>query len=313
MEEASIEYRSAFIEEPENEEILAALQRTNTKVAEENFQRYQDYLKKKEFKKAFHRLEAAALQNPNLVKVKSEQAHWLKVLIAGKVSLQFDRLQANIRLADEMQLQILINAPSGQILTANISNENGLFFVEDLLYKPTWQELPRYSVNAIGLRLTRFTPNNRSQQEFRKFINFRGLLYEQTRGDLQMQPIAPLHTVLDHRPLLIGAEFSHPTPWFPPRLIRYSLAFKGTEIEVVSSERMDFMPNLLYLNFAQKRAFVDFGNYQLTLDPETRIWSIQKISYDNPTDDYFYQFSKNLALYPYFFYRDGVYRYVLKK
>ena len=311
LEEATIAYRAAFIEAPEDEEIRDALNRTNRQVAKENFQRYQDYLTKKDFKKALRRLEAASLQNPNLIEVQFEQTQWMRVLIAGKISLQFDRLQANIGLADEMQLQILLNTPSGQILVADISNESGLFFVEDLLYKPSLQELPRYSINTIGLRLKRFA-NQRTQEEFRKFINFRGLLYEQTQGDLQTRTEAPLQTVLESRSRLMGLQFSPPTPWFPPRIIRYSLDLVGAEIQVFSADRIDFMPNVLYLNFPQQRAFVDFGMYELTLNPESRIWSIQKVSYDTLKADYFYQFSENLAFYPYFFYTDGMYRYVKK-
>lgn len=311
MEEASIEYRAAFIEDPKDEEIREALKRTNSAVAKENFKRYQEYLNKKDFKKALSRLEAASLQNPDLLEVQYEQSQWMRVLLAGKVSLQFDRLQANIGLANEMQLQILLNTPSGQILVVDISNETGLFFVEDLLYKPSLKEIPRYSINTIGLRLKRFS-NQRTQEEFRKFINFRGLLYEQTQGELQSSASAPLQTVQASRSRLLGVPFSPPAPWLPPRIIRYSLDLQGTEIQVVSSDRIDFMPNVLYLNSPQQRAFIDFGMYELTLNPESRIWSIEKLSYDTLKTDYFYQFSENLAFYPYFFYQDGMFRYVKK-
>ena len=313
LEEASIEYRLAFVANPDDEEIQVALKRTHTQVAEENFQRYLEYLEKKEYKKAFRRLESATIQNPSFAKAQSEQAHWLKVLISGKVTLQFDRLQANIRLADQMQLQILINTPSGQTLTADISNETGIFFVEDLLYKQSLQELPHYSINAIGLRLKRTTPDNRTKQEFRKFINFRGLIFDQSLGNLQTNSNAPLRTVLEHRPQLLNPQLSQPAAWFPPRLIRYYLAFEGSDIQVISSERTDFMPNNLYLNRTQQRAFVDFGVYHLTLDNDSRRWNLKKVPYRVKSDDYFYQFSENLALYPYFFFKDGVYRYTAKQ
>ena len=312
LEEASIEYRLAFVEDSDDEATQAALKRTNTQVSEENFQRYLDYLSKKEFKKAYRRLESAALQNPSFAKTQSEQAHWLKVLVSGKVKLQFDRLQANIRLANQMQLQIVINTPTGKTLTADISNETGIFFVEDLLYKQTLKELPHYSINAIGLRLKRLIPGQRTKQEFRKFINFRGLILDQAVGDLQTEPTAAIRTVLEHRTQLLTPQSSLPTPWFPPRLIRYNLAFKGSEIQVTSSERIDFMPDTLYLNHAQQRAFVDFGVYQLSLDNESHLWSLKKEPYLSKSDDYFYQFSQNLALYPYFFYRDGAYQYTAK-
>ncbi|MBF0287966.1 MAG: hypothetical protein HQM14_09120, partial [SAR324 cluster bacterium] len=308
LEEASIEYRLAFVESPDKEEISEALQRVNEQVAEENFERYQEYLQKKEFKKAYRRLEAATIQHPNHKKLKSEQKHWIKILIAGKIQFLFDRLQTNIRLADEMQLQININTPAGKILTVDISNETGIFFAEDVVYKLPLNKLPFYSINSIGLKLKRFTPDKRPKQEFKQFINFRGLIPGQSFGSLQINPINPVRTVLSHRPQLIGTS-SKTTPWFPPRLIRYNLSLENSKIKAITPNRMEFMPSILYLNNAQQRAFVDFGAYQLTLDKQTRIWGIEKTPYLRKSDDYFYQFSQNLALYPYFFYRDGVYRY----
>ncbi|MBF0278538.1 MAG: hypothetical protein HQM13_12130 [SAR324 cluster bacterium] len=312
LEEASIEYRLAFIEDSDNKEAEAALKRTNILVSEQNLNRYTDYLNKKEFKKAYRRLETSIIQNPSFAKAQTEQAHWLKVLISGKVKLEFDRLQANIRLASQMQLQIVINTPSGKTLTADISNETGIFFVEDLLYKYSLKELPHYTINAIGLRLKRVTPGQRTKEEFRKFVNFRGLIPDQTVGSLQTNSSAPTQTVLEHRSQLLAPRSSLPEPWFPSRLIRYSIALKGSEIEVTSSERTDFMPSTLYLNHEQQRAFVDFGVYQLALDQDSRLWSLKKAPYLSKSDDYFYQFSQNLALYPYFFYRDGVYQYTAK-
>ena len=50
--EAAIEYRIASIEDPDNEEIREALNRMNIRVAEENFEIYNQYLKEKEYHKA---------------------------------------------------------------------------------------------------------------------------------------------------------------------------------------------------------------------------------------------------------------------
>ena len=63
--EAAIEYRIAAIEDPDNEEIREALTRMNVRVAAENFEMYEHYLKKKEFHKAFRRLESALSLNPD--------------------------------------------------------------------------------------------------------------------------------------------------------------------------------------------------------------------------------------------------------
>ena len=312
LEEAAIAYQSAFVEDPGNEEILEALQRTNKKVAEENLQRYQAYLDKRQFQKAYRRLNAAAIQNPASTKVQSEQSHWHKILIAGKISFQFDRLQANIRLADAMQLQILVKSPSGQILTADISNETGLFFMEDLLYQIDLEKIPLYSIYAVGLKLERITDNQETEQEFQNFVNFRGLLFEGGTGRLRIQSEVPVHAVVSHRMQLIDSQSSTIHPWFPPRLIRYSLLLQDDKIQVITEERIEFMPDVLYLNNARQRAFVDFGVYQLTLNPQSQVWSISKVPYQIPAEDYFHQFSKNLALSPYFSYREGAYRYLKK-
>ncbi|MCS5552012.1 MAG: hypothetical protein NZ878_01790, partial [SAR324 cluster bacterium] len=55
--EAAIEYRIAAIEDPDNEKIREALARMNIRVAAENFEIYKQYLKGKEYHKAFRRLE----------------------------------------------------------------------------------------------------------------------------------------------------------------------------------------------------------------------------------------------------------------
>ena len=62
--EAAIEYRIAAIEDPDNEDIREALTRMNIRVAAENFEIYKQYLKEKEYHKAFRRLETSLSLNP---------------------------------------------------------------------------------------------------------------------------------------------------------------------------------------------------------------------------------------------------------
>ena len=62
--EAAIEYRIAAVENPDDEDMSAALKRMNVLVAQENFESYQQYLQQKEFHKAYRRLETALIQNP---------------------------------------------------------------------------------------------------------------------------------------------------------------------------------------------------------------------------------------------------------
>ena len=106
-EEAAIEYRIALVQNPEDTKIREALKRMNFHVAQENFEMYQQYLKQREYHKAYRRLEAALSQNPELVEARSEMRHWWHLLITGKVDLEFNRFSSNLRLAEEMILQVL--------------------------------------------------------------------------------------------------------------------------------------------------------------------------------------------------------------
>ena len=101
--EAAIEYRIAAIEDPDNEEIREALTRMNIRVAAENFEIYKQYLKEKEYHKAFRRLETALSLNPDHSDARSEMNHWWHLLITGKVELEFSRFTSNLRLAEEME------------------------------------------------------------------------------------------------------------------------------------------------------------------------------------------------------------------
>ena len=83
--EAAIEYRIAAIKDPDNEEIREALTRMNIRVATENFEIYKQYLKEKEYHKAFRRLETALSLNPEHSDARSEMNHWWHLLITGKV------------------------------------------------------------------------------------------------------------------------------------------------------------------------------------------------------------------------------------
>ncbi|MGA0403577.1 MAG: hypothetical protein ACO3O4_00310 [bacterium] len=65
-EEASISYREAVVANPDNSVYREALQRANRQVAQENLQRYREYLAAGEGVKAFARLQAVRQQDPDL-------------------------------------------------------------------------------------------------------------------------------------------------------------------------------------------------------------------------------------------------------
>ena len=307
--EAAIEYRIAYIEDPGNEEIRDSLTRMNVKVADENYEMYNQYLKKKEYHKAFRRLENALTLNPDHSDARSEMSHWWHLLITGKVELEFSRFSSNLRLAEEMEMQVLINSPKGKILTGKISSESRIFFIEDVVYKALPHQLAEYSINTIGLKIKRKSSEGFLRTEFKKFVNFRELSPLQVSGWKNNLGNEVPKDTLDHRPALLTNE-KQLSLWKPPRLVTYELKFTGDIIKVISeTNRTEFAPEVLYLNKADRRANIDFGVYHLRMNSKGRNWSIRRKKFNNSEDDYFYGLSRNLALNRYFYY-DRVFRFI---
>ena len=307
--EAAIEYRIASIEDPGNEEIRDALTRMNIRVAAENYEMYKQYLEKKEYNKAFRRLENALTLNPDHNDARSEMYHWWHLLITGKVELEFTRFSSNLRLAEEMEMQVLINSPKGKILTGKISSESRIFFIEDVVYKALPHQLAEYSINTIGLRIKRKSSEGFLRTEFKKFVNFRELSPLQVSGWKNNLENETRKDTLEHRPALLTNEKQLP-PWDPPRLVTYELKFKGDVIKVISeTNRTEFAPEVLYLNLLERRANIDFGVYNLKMNSSGRKWSIRRKKFNYTRDDYFYGLSRNLALNRYFYY-DRVFRFM---
>ena len=307
--EAAIEYRISTVENPDDEDISAALKRMNVHVAQENFEAYQQYLQQKEYHKAYRRLEAALIQNPQLSQAREEMRQWWHLLITGKVELEFDRLSSNLSLAEEMILQIRFNTPNGKILSGNISSETGIFFLEDLVYRTQAKQLAEYTINTIGLRIKRKSSLGYVRNDFKKFVNFRELSPLEVSGVITDNFLKTRQNVLDHRPVLISDKEALAT-WQPPRLVSYELRFDGDTIKIISaSKRGEFAPAVLYLNKSDLRANLDFGVSKLKMDASGRKWSIRRKTYRTAEDDYFYGLSSNLSLNRYFFY-DRVFRFI---
>ena len=308
-EEAAIEYRIALVKDPDNMKIREAMKRMNVLVAKDNFEIYEQYLKQQKYLKAYRRLEAALTQNPGLVEASSEMKHWRHLLITGKVELEFNRLSSNLRLVEEMILQVRINTPNGKILKAPISSETGIFFLENVVYRTQPEQLAEYTINSIGLKKKHKSSQGFIRNEFKKFINFRELSPLRVRGKIKKGLLKTTHNVLDHRPTLIYD--ARPTkPWYPPRLLSYELQFKDDLIRVNSdTNRREFSPSVLYLNKTDRRAILDFGVYQLQMNRSGQTWSIRRKPYLTSDDDYFYRLTSNLSLNRYFFY-DRVFRFI---
>jgi hypothetical protein len=310
-EEAAIEYHLAVIKDPDEEEYREALKRANRRVARENFEVYRRFLSQKQFKKAYLRLLDASRQDTEFAPVRQELRKWLRVLVAGQVRFDFPSINRNLSLADEINLTVRFNTPNpGEVIEAEINLDTGTFFVEDLLYDRPEQMLTFYSVNALGvsMRYGRNQTRKFASKEFQRFVNFRTPVLDGVSGRLGLSGGNGLTPVRVHRNAVRAADApgGYEQPTSNPH---YSLELAEGNIRVTTRERgAKFTPRFLYLNKQDRRMFVDFGRYEIKLNPKTRKWSLRRLSISK--QDYFPEFSQNIALAPYFFYREGVFAYL---
>ena len=215
----------------------------------------------------------------------------------------------NLRLAEKMELQVHLNSPSGELLRGEVSYENGIFSVEDLLYKTPREKLSEYTLNTIGLELHRRDSRGFTKEQFERFIYFRTLIPGSVEGRLN-GIIESVKKVADQRSNLLQKPESELKDWFPPRLVRYQMLLDENQIRILSSEkRREFAPEVLYLNSTSGRAFIDFGVLELKRNENRKKWSIRRKTMVRNSDDYFTELSRNLALSRYFQYEQA-YRYV---
>lgn len=311
-EEASISYRLAVIEDPDNEEYTEALQRTQKVVARENFELYRNFLAKKAFRKAFRRLEDASRQDPSYEPVRKEMRKWDRVLVGGQILFDFDIAQRNLTLADELKLIVRFNSPNpGETIDAEIDIDTGLFFIEDLLYDRPNEILTFYSINSIGVRLVhgRSRFQKFTSREYQRFVNIRVPVLDQIKGNLKLNRQGERKPVQDHRATLKG-DRKQEDARVPETNPRFSLRIQDNRILVsVPGTRNDFTPRFLYMNKKDRRIFVDFGRYETRFDNRLRKWTLRRLPLNGPNGDYFASFSRNIALQPYFFYREGIFSY----
>ncbi len=309
-EEAAIQYHLALIASPNDPDYQAAYTRARRQVARDNLDRYKKYLADKEFTKAYLRLVDASRQDPGLQEVQTELAKWTRVLIAGQVALDFSTPQAVTAVADEIRLAIRFNTPNpGEVLEAEIDVDSGIFFAENLLYDRPDELLTYYSINSIGLSLVQGKTRVKqfTNREFVRFINFRTPVLESSPGPITLLFNGPLTSVVEQRAALPPEHWDHPA-WVPRPNPRYRMALQGNRILVSSPEgRSDFTPRFLYINKQDRRLLVDFGRYSVKLDDENRRWGLTRLPLS--LKDYFSVLSKNIALQPYFYYRDAVLAY----
>ena len=319
-EEASLEFHLALVEDPEDEDVQAALQRTNVRVAQDNMERYHRYLAASEFNMAYQRLLDAARQDPQAEGVQEELAKWQRVLLAGQVSYEFQAMEAEVTRSDEIRLLVWLNTPNpGEMIEAEVDPVTGVFFAEHLAYQMPQELLAYYTMNSFGMAMRRATgPAGRySTWEQRRFFSYRTPVVVDVSGKWELSPsnsTAPL-SVLTHRQegrviLAVGSSRQ------PRQLSQYGLSFypaQGVEQFVgagtLAGELPLYTPETIYVNRQDRRMLVDFGHYRLYMLKEgENQWQLWR-NLDSGGTDYFNYLFENLALQPYFQYRESVLRF----
>ena len=312
-EEAMLAYRDAVIDFPEDPDYRAALERARKVVARDNYERYKAFLAEKAFRKAYARLVDASRQDPTFTPVQQELAKWQRVLVGGQLIVRLDSSQTTISLAEEITLTVRINTPNpGETIDAKVNIDDGTFFAEDLLYNRPNELLALYSINSIGVELVygRTRIKQFVSKDFQRFINVRTPIVDAIDGTLSLQTDGALKPILTQREALVAVPIAD-TPEVPPANPHYSLHIEGNRILVAAppgAPRPDFTPRFLYLNQEDRRYFVDFGAYEVSMTGQGTRWVLRRLPLVGR--DYFPRLSRNIALQPYFFYREGVFTYV---
>lgn len=309
FEEANLEFHRAYTRSPDNKDYQDAYLRTAEKTVEDLMERYHRYVKEKKYSIAFRRLEQARTLSPGDARVKDEEKKWYRILIAGKVDLvQIKSLHSQIPLTDQIQLTARFNTPNAlRRLEAPVSNQNGTYYVEDILYDPPQDLLMLYSLNSIGVKLIN---NSTGRERFKRFVDFKTPVLIEVRGQLKGND-KKLASVSRFYPFAELQKSNHDQFWYPSRGIRYALLLDGDAIKVTSSsERIGFLPQILYINKRERRYFLDFGQLQLYQKKTGGVWSFRRLV--DEKRGYMKNLQKNLLLNTYFYFREGGYPYLAK-
>ncbi len=321
-EEANIEFQRAYTKSPGNTKFRDAYLRTAIKTTEDLLERYDKYLGKKKYLMAFRRLEQARGLTPDHPRILSELKKWYRILLAGKVDLvKIQSLNNQIPLTDQIVLEIHLNTPNiTRRLEAPIDYQTRIFSIEDVLYDPPQNLLMLYSINSIGVKLVNnsiqsgisYQLNQSSDSarraQFKKFIDFKIPVLVDVQGALNDRN-KNLTPVDKFYPSDLLKHYKDSTYWYPSSGIRYSLELKDDVVRVKSSvDKMDFLPQILYINKKDRRYFLDFGHLQLAQRKMGGLWTFRRTFTEKR--EYMQDLQNNLILHPYFYYREGGYPFV---
>jgi len=306
FEEANIEYQRAYTSSPFDEDFRSAYQRTSERTSEDLLVRYQQYISEGLMDLAYARLQQAKNLTPNHPLVTQEERKWTKVLVAGKVNFSFKSLKRLVPLSDDMSLMIRINTSNPQkVLTGKIDNLTKTFAMEDVLYNVSQKDLIFYSLNSIGVGLKK---DGQQDIRFVRFVDLKTPYPKDVNGSLISlgTKLQPVETVYPAKQL---EEASSPTDWVGGRGLSYSLTLDKQEIQVLSSNgKIDYLPQLLYINNEERRIFIDFGIVHCFQRKLGGQWTFKREI--DKERKYLEDLKHNLALSPYFFFREGAYAFV---
>ena len=312
-EEANLSYHRAYTDSPGDDDFKTAYLRTAERTTEDLLIRYQQYLDEGLMDIAYARLEQAKNLTPEHPVVVQELRKWTQVLVAGKVDFTFESLQKVVPLNDEMVLMARINtADPKKVLNVVIDNQTKTFAAEDRIYNLSQKDLIFYTLNSIGVKLKK---DRTKVVRFVRFVDLKIPYPKDVNGNLteisgipgEEVPLQPVDRIYPYQEL---AHSSASQDWTGMRGLSYSLTLEGQRIKVESSNgKIDYLPQMLYLNKEERRIFVDFGSLECIQRKKGGIWTFRRTV--DPNRAYLNDLKSNLAFSPYFFFREGAYAFVL--
>ncbi len=308
FEEANIEYHRAHTASPSIDAYREAFDRTAKKTAVDLLERYQGFLYLGKFALAYDRLTKARALDPENTAIQTELRKWTQVLIIGKLDLRFQSLKHQVPLSDEMTLQVVINSPNpNALLYAKVDPQSQVFSVEDHIYNANVQYLMTYSIHAIGVKLVKFKPKS---ERFQKFVDFKRPVIIGVEGGLEpnASALTPIAQAFPFKALTQGRSENF---WFPQQAVEYGVQLAGSKILITRAAEIDFLPQMLYLNQADHRILLDFGQLQLQQKEVGGLWRFRrKLTLER---DYLAALQKNILLKPFFEFREGAFPFVKLK
>ena len=244
-------------------------------------ERYIRFILKKRNASAYKVLEKTLLLVPEDEFFKTEQIHWKKVLLAGKINIPKGRELGTPILGDKVYPFIRFNSPTPNHFIEAVVTPDGQFTVEDVIYRPTASDFLKYSIQSIGLKylpLGKKTGKTLFQDnEFISYylVDFRIPVLTKHTGDFlsiksgkTREQIQNFNRVENY--------------WFPTPNFEYSSSIQGQKIQIrLADNRNEFLPHLLYFHLDGSRIFLDYGLLDLQRRKRSFLWGIKRIAGEN--------------------------------